>query len=142
MTNREIVKCKDELAVILKELWYEKGTKLNLHVSKLMDGIKKLQKLSEVIDARKYMGTGLGDMDSILPQIGQMGGFGGVVLGDKSEEYERICKEMSDNILYKLQTEMMFNACKSAKTSSIGAAIAAGLAFVTVVLSIFTMCLN
>ena len=132
MTNREIEKCKNECAAILKELWYEKGAKLDQHASKLVNGIKKLQKLSEVVNARKYMGTGLHDMDSIVTQAGQMGGFGGVILRDKCEEYERICKEISDNILYKLQTEMMFNACVSAKWSCVYAALAAIAACISI----------
>jgi hypothetical protein len=41
-----------------------------------------------------------------------------------------------------LQTEMMLNACKSARTSSIAAAVAAGLALVTVVLTVITFCSN
>jgi len=41
-----------------------------------------------------------------------------------------------------LQTEMMLNACKSARTSSIAAAVAAALALVTVILTIITICSN
>lgn len=134
MTNREIEKWKNECAAILKELECEKVAGFSQHALKLVNGVKKLQKLSEVVDARRYMGTGLRDMESTVKaiQTGQMGIFEDNVSNPKCQEYERICKEISDNILYKLQTEMMFNACVSAKWSCLFAAVAAIAACISI----------
>ncbi len=117
MTNDEIEKFKNDLEKIMKDLWYEKGTKLGLHVQKLAKGIKILQALTEKIGSRKYIGTELSQIDFILDQneenVEKI-----EYLKRKSESYEAICKEISDNITYKLQTEMMLNACVSAEKSS------------------------
>ena len=134
MTNREIKQHKDDLATILKELRYEEETKLGQHIQKLAHGVKKLQKLSEVIGARRYLGTGLGRMDAILACTEREAGekYSGFDAKNESETYECICKEISDNILYKLQTEMMFNACVSAKWSCLCAAVAAIAACISI----------
>ena len=140
MTNRDIKKYMDERAVILKELCYERGTELKQYMLKLVDGIKKLQRLSEIVDARKYMGFGLSDMESMVrvAQSEQLNG-GSHAYKKKCDTYENICKEMSDNILYKLQTEMMFNACVSANRSCLFAAVAAIAACISAIFAMVTV---
>jgi hypothetical protein len=134
MTNKEIEKYKNELSDILKELWYEKGTKLGPHVQKLAKGIKKLQTLTEIVDSRKYIGTGLRDIDFILEQNEEKVEKIEYMI-QKSETYEAICKEISDNIIYKLQTEMMLNACVSAKWSCFFAFLATIVALISIILT-------
>ena len=127
MTNNEIEKYKEEVDIILKELKPEKDEFPANYLKKLGQGIKKLQDLSDRTGARKYIGMELNDIDSITEKSGKVifeqWGFDRVKM--KLDSYKPICKEISDNINFKLQTEMMFNACISAKRSCRWAAIAA-----------------
>lgn len=117
MTNREIEKYKNQLTKIVKEHKLEKGECLVKYLKQLADSIKKLQKLSETVGARSYIGIELSDLDEILNSeekdlqkfIGNIG---------RRDTYIVIVKEISNNITYKLDTEMMFNACVSAQESS------------------------
>lgn len=117
MTNRQIEKYKNQLTEIVKEHKLEKGECLVKYLKKLTDSIKKLQKLSETVGARSYIGIGLSDLDEILKSDEKdLQKFTGNI--GRRDNYIVIVKEISDNITYKLNTEMMFNACVSAKESS------------------------
>ncbi len=118
MTNREIEKYKNQLTEIVKEHKLEKSECLVKYLKKLADSIKKLQELSETVGAHSYIGIGLSDLDEILKSDEKdLQKFAGNNIG-RRDNYIVIVKEINDNISYKLQTEMMFNACVSAKESS------------------------
>ena len=131
MTNREIRKYEDDRVLILKELKMEKNESWEQHLTKLGDGIKKLQRLADTIGACKYLGSELRNIDEMLTcaEEERFSGAGHsdaiVACRNKCAAYEAICSEINNNIVYKLQTEMMFNACVAAKWSCICAAIAA-----------------
>ena len=152
MTNREIERYKNQLTEIMKEHKLEKSECLVKYLKKLADSIMKLQELSETVGARSYIGIGLSDLDVILKSDEKdLQKFTGNI--GRRDNYIAIIKEISNNITYKLNTEMMFNACVSAQESSelarrscniakwscIFAAIAAIAACVSIVL---TWCLN
>lgn len=141
MTNQEIKKHKEDLVTIKTGLNIVGTESLAQRLKKLGEGLKKLQNLADVISAYKYLGTGLRDIDGMLTLAEQNQSASQVtpILVEKCAEYETICKEIHDNILYKLQTEMMYNACTSAKWSCFWAAVATILACISVIL---TMCLN
>src|SRR4030042_1947938 len=125
MTNREIEKYKDELATILKQVQYDK--KQREYYLQLANGIKELERLADIINARKYIGVELNRIDSLMVEVKESKdpNFRNIELKHKCSAYEHIIKEISDNISYKLQTETMFNACVSAKRSCRWAAVAA-----------------
>lgn len=144
MTNQEIKKHKEELVKIRTGLNIAENDPLEQRLIKLVGGIKKLQKLADVVGAYKYFGTGLRDIDGLLTfaEKKQFPFQGTSILIEKCAEYETICNEIHDNIIYKLQTEMMFNACASAKWSCRWAAAAAILSFVSSVaawIAVFVM---
>jgi hypothetical protein len=120
MTNIEIEKFKSDLDTVLKGLKNENTRLIERHLFILGNGIKELQKLANRVGAREYIGAELSDMDSILSHIEQKGTEDWMIsdVKDKVAIYENICKEISDNITYKLHTEMMLNACVSAENSS------------------------
>jgi hypothetical protein len=141
MTNQEIKKHKEELVTIKMGFSIAGNMSFTQRLKKLGEGIEKLQNLADVVGAYEYLGTGLKDIDEMLTlaEQKQVEFQGTPLLIQKCAEYETICKEIHDNILYKLQTEMMLNACVFAKWSCLCAAVAAIAACVTVIL---TMCLN
>jgi hypothetical protein len=139
MTNQEIKKHKEELVTIKTGLNIVGTESLAQRLKKLGEGIKKLQNLADVVGAYKYLGRGLRDFDEMLTLAEQnQSAFQGThLLIEKCEEYETICKKIHDNILYKLQTEEMFNACVFAKWSCLFAAVAAIVACISVILTMY-----
>ncbi|MBN1391993.1 MAG: hypothetical protein JW947_04225 [Sedimentisphaerales bacterium] len=139
MTNREIKKHKQELVTIKTGLNIIGTESLEQRLTKLHEGIKKLQNLADIVGAYKYLGTGLRDFGEMLTlaKQNQSASRGTPLLVEKYEEYDTICKKIHDNILYKLQTEEMFNACVFAKWSCLFAAVAAIVAFISVILTMY-----
>jgi hypothetical protein len=139
MTNQEIKKHKEELVTIITGLKMVKNETGEQRLIRLGEGIKKLQNLADIVGACKYLGTGLRDIDEMITfaEKEQFPFQQTNILLEKCAGYETICKEIQDNILYKLQTEMMFNACVSAKWSCFFAAVAAVAACISVLLVLF-----
>jgi hypothetical protein len=123
MTNKEIEKYNKELEQIIKGLEPEKTDNDEQYLTKLGKGMRDLMNLADSVNARKYIGLELRDIEKRLSELiirfSQKERFG-LFEGDKKDynSYKSICKEISDNITYKLQTEMMLNACVSAEKSS------------------------
>ena len=118
MTNSEIEKYKEELSTILKEIKYDNNQET--YYLQLANGIKKLEGLAEISNSRKYVGVELYDIDSLMDSVekNKESNVNNTTLKNKCSAYKDIIKEISNNITYKLQTEMMFNACISAEESS------------------------
>ena len=139
MTNQEIKKHKGELVTITRGLNIAENDSLEQRLKNLYEGIKKLQKLADVVGACKYYGTALRDIDQLLS----------VVEGERPNAYridflkqkyaacEDIYKEIYRNMHYTLQTEEMFNACVFAKWSCFWAFLASTVACIGVILTMF-----
>lgn len=128
MKNNEIEKYKNEHANIVKQILFDNNQ--CEYYLQLANGIKKLERLAETVDARKYIGIELHDIDSFMISVKKNAesNVNNVTLKQKCSAYKDIIKEISDNITYKLQTEMMLNACVSAEKSSELAKQSCGLA--------------
>jgi hypothetical protein len=137
MTNRQIKKHKKELCTIIREINIPENEPLDERLKKLYKVIDKLQNLADVVDACKYYGTALRDINEILNVVKgkNFNAYAIDQLKQRCAACEDIYKEIYRNIDYTLQREMMFNACVSAKRSCFYAALAAIFAFISIVLT-------
>jgi hypothetical protein len=135
MTNKEIKKCKQRLAAIVakfNELPVGSET-IEQKLKKLDSIVDEIHKLVMDIGAPRLLGKENRDLRQML-----MEAFEKKSDRDKLAAVEEICKLYYQDILYALQTEMMFNACVFAKWSCFLAAVAAIVACVSIIVMLFS----
>jgi hypothetical protein len=136
MTNREIKKYKQRLATIVRKfnepLLENETTEQQLRKKDSIIG--DFQELAIDIDAPEHLGQEIRDLRQMLTEALEKKSD-----GEKLAVIGAIGKLHYQNILYALQTEMMFNACVSAKHSCAWAALAAIISFVSLVLFCLSM---
>jgi len=136
MTNREIKKYKQRLAAIVvkfNELTVGSDT-IEQQLKKGDSIVGEFHELAMDIGAPRLLGKKNRDLYQMF-----MDAFEKEVDRDKVVAIEEVGNLYYQDILYALQTEMMFNACVFAKWSCFCAAVAAIVACISVIL---TMCLN
>jgi ATP-dependent protease HslVU (ClpYQ) ATPase subunit len=134
MTNRETKKYKQILAEIVKkfnEPPLENET-IEQHLRKKDSIIGDFQKLAIDINAPAHLGQEIRDLRQMLKEAWEKKSD-----GEKLAVVGAIGKLHYQNILYALQTEMMFNACVFARWSCFWAAIAAIAACLSAILVLF-----
>jgi hypothetical protein len=139
MKNIEVKKHKEELRTITVGIKIRENDSMAQRLKKLDEGVKKLQDLADLVGASKYYGEALRDIDRLLAveEGRKPGDYVDSVLKDRCAICEDIYKVIYGNIHYALQTEMMFNACISAKRSCVWAAVAAIAACISVIFTIW-----
>jgi anaerobic ribonucleoside-triphosphate reductase len=136
MTNKQIKKHKQAFATIKKEVNIAEKEQLKERLKKLVEGIRKAQKLADDVCATKYLGTDLRHIDEFIATQDQNTSTENL-FREKIENNEIIYIELCRNIYYALQTEEMFNACVLAKWSCFCAAVSAVAACISVLLVLF-----
>jgi len=139
MTNREIKKYKQRLAAIVSKFNEPpiEGETFEQQLRKKDEIIGEFQDLAIEIGALHHLGTEIQDVRQMLLEA-----------YEKKLENEQLAaigiigKLHYQDILYALQTEMMFNACIFAKWSCFWAAIAATVACISIILTVITACLR
>jgi hypothetical protein len=133
-TNREIKKYKQRLAAIVRkfnEPPVENET-IEQQLGKKDSIVGDFQELAIEIDAPAHLGQEIRDLRQML-----MEAFEKKSDGEKLAAIGAVGKLYYQNILYALQTEMMFNACVFAKRSCFWAAVAAIAACLSAALFLF-----
>lgn len=136
MTNRKIKENKRRLATIVakfNELTVGSET-LEQQLKKVDSIVGEFHELAMDIGAPRLLGKENRDLRQMFIEAMEK-----KLDRDKLATVEEVGKLYYQNILYALQTEMMFNACAFAKRSCFWAALAAIVACITVLLA---MCLN
>ena len=134
MTNREIKKYKQRLATIVRkfnEPPLENET-IEQQLRKKDSIVGDFQELAIDIDAPAHLGHEIRDLRQMLTEAWEKKSG-----GEKLAAIGAIGKLYYQNIIYALQTEMMFNACVFANRSCFWAAVAAIAACISVVLVLF-----
>ena len=134
MTNKEIKEYKQKLSEIVakfNEPLVESET-IEQELKKKDSTIGELADLAREIRSPLFIGIEIRDIRQLLEEA-----YKKKIDGDKLTAVGALFKISYQNILYSLQTEMMFNACISAKHSCFWAAVAAIVAFISVVLVLF-----
>ena len=134
MTNREIKKYKQRLATIVRkfnEPPIENET-IEQQLRKKDSIVGDFQELAIDIDAPAHLGQEIQDLRQMLTEAYEKKSD-----GEKLAAVGAVGKLHYQDILYALQTEMMFNACVFAYRSCFWAAIAAIAACISVILVLF-----
>jgi len=134
MTNRKIKKYKKRLAEIVIEFnELAVGSETIEQQLKKMDSIVgEFHKLAMGIGVPRLLGKENRDLRQMFIEA-----FEKELDRDKLIAVEEVGKLYYRDILYALQTEMMFNACVSAKWACRWAAVAAIVACISVILVLF-----
>jgi len=134
MTNQEIKEYKQKLTEIVarfNEPLVESGT-ITQELKRKDSIIGEFQDLARDIGSPAFLGIEIRDMHKMFEEAREK-------KNDREmlATIEALGKIHYQNILYSLQTEMMFNACIFAKRSCFWAAVAAIVALISVVLVLF-----
>jgi len=129
MTTREIKKYKQRKNVIVAK-FNELGSETIEQELKKRDSIAgQFHKLAMDIGAIRLLGKENRDLHQMFMEALEK-----KLDRDKLAVVEEVCKLYYQDILYALQTEMMFNACAFAKWSCFWAAAAATVSLVSLLL--------